>query len=126
MTYYVRPYAHRQMRRMANRNDIATLRVNLREENDSYELTAAVPGLSAEDLNIQVLENVVRIDGEYRSAEDEYLLRELPEGKFTRTLRLPNAIDADKVDAKIHNGILFLSLPKVASARPKEIKIVSK
>ncbi len=126
MTYYIRPYAHRQMRRMANQNNITSLNVNLREENDSYELTAAVPGLSADDLNIQVLEDVVRIEGEYRSAEGENLLRELPEGKFMRTLRLPRAIDADKVDAKIKNGILFLTLPKVASARPKEIKIVAK
>ncbi len=126
MTYYTRPYAHRQMRRMANRSDITPLRVNLREEDDNYEVTAAIPGLSADDLNIQVLENVVRIDGEYRTPEGEHLLQELPEGKFTRTLRLPKDIDAEKVDAKIKNGILFLSLPKVASARPKEIKIVSK
>jgi len=128
MTYYIRPYAHRQnmMRHMAAQNDLFTLRVDVREEDDSFELTTAVPGLSADDLNIQVLENVVRIEGEYATSDGEHLLRELPEGKFIRTLRLPSDVDADKVEAKIKNGILSLSLPKVESARPKQIKILAK
>ncbi len=128
MTYYIRPYAHRQnmMRRMATKNNPFILRVDIREEDESFELTTAVPGLSAEDINIQVLENVVRIEGEYATSDGEHLLRELPEGKFIRTLRLPAEVDADKVEAKIKNGILSLSLPKIEAERPKQIKILAK
>ncbi len=125
MTYYIRP--HRQMyRRMMNAENAYTLRVDVREEDNEFIITTAVPGLSADDLNIQVLDNVVRIEGEYKTSDGEHLLRELPEGKFIRTLRLPSEIDADNVEAKIKNGILNLTLPKVEAARPKQIKIVAK
>ena len=129
MTYYnIRPHAHRRnmMRRLASENSVFTLRVDVREEDDNFVLTTSVPGLSADDLNIQVLDNVVRIEGEYQTSDGEHLLRELPEGKFIRTLRLPSEVDADNVEAKIKNGVLILSLPKVESARPKKIKILAK
>ncbi len=127
MSYYIRPYNHRMMhRRMATQNDAYTLRVDVRDEDDTFVLTTAVPGLSADDLNIQIIENVVRIEGEYQTSDGEHLLRELPEGKFIRTLRLPSEVEPDKVEAKIKNGILSLSLPKVESARPKQIKILAK
>jgi len=128
MSYYIRPYAHRRnmMRRMAAHNDVYTLRVDVREEDEAFVLTTAVPGLSADDLEIQVLENVVRIEGEYATSDGDHLLRELPEGKFIRTLRLPSDVDAENVEAKIKNGVLNLTLPKVESARPKKIKIVAK
>lgn len=126
MTYYIRPY-HPQMRRqMVNAEHANILRVDVREEDNEFIITTAVPGLSADDLTIQVLDNVVRIEGEYATSDGEHLLRELPEGKFIRTLRLPSDIDAEKVEAKITDGILSLSLPKVEAARPKQIKIVAK
>ena len=128
MTYHIRPYAQRRnmMRRMATQENIYTLRIDVRDEDEAFILTTAVPGLSADDLNIQVLENVVRIEGEYQTSDGEHLLRELPEGKFIRTLRLPSDVDAEEVEAKIEHGILTLSLPKVESARPKQIKILAK
>ena len=86
-------------------------------------LSALVPGLKAEDLNIQVLENVVSIEGEYHAADTEYLLNELPNGSFRRSLRLPMEIQAEKVEAKIADGVLTLNLPKAESARPKKINI---
>jgi HSP20 family protein len=110
------------MRRWAENRE-QTLGVNIREEDDAYVLSSLVPGLKAEDLNIQVLDDVVRIEGEYKADENEYLVRELPSGSFTRTLRLPAAIEADSVEAKIADGILTLKLPKAESARPKKIQI---
>jgi HSP20 family protein len=73
-----------------------------------------------------VLEDVVRIQGEYRKDENEYLMRELPSGSFTRTLRLPTVIDADQVEARIADGVLTLTLPKAESARPRRISIKTK
>ena len=126
MTYYIRPYHSHARRRMMHNHDANLLRVDVREEDNDFTLTTAVPGLSADDLTIQVLENVVRIEGEYATSDGEHLLREMPEGKFIRTLRMPSDIDAENVEAKIKNGILTLTLPKVEAARPKQIKILAK
>jgi HSP20 family protein len=129
MTFYLQAYPYAQarpQRRVVRRwaeNREQTLGVNIREEDDAYVLSSLVPGLKAEDLNIQVLDDVVRIEGEYKAEENDYLLRELPSGSFTRTLRLPAAIEADLVEAKIVDGVLTLKLPKAESARPKKIQI---
>jgi HSP20 family protein len=97
--------------------------VNIREEEDAYVLYALVPGLKAEDLNIQVLENVVSIEGEYKDEEASFLMNELPRGAFRRSLRMPSEIDAGKVEARIADGVLTLTLPKAESARPKKIQV---
>ena len=124
MTFYLHPY-RRTVRRWSG-SDQRALGVNIREEEDAYVLSSLVPGLKAEDLNIQILDDVVRIEGAYQADESEYLLRELPNGSFTRTLRLPAAIEADSVEAKISEGVLTLKLPKAESARPKKIQVTAK
>jgi HSP20 family protein len=138
MTFYLQTYPYNQVQRRPYRRlvhrlangDQHTLGVNIREEDEAYVLSALVPGLNSEDLNIQVLEDVVRIEGEYKRSspvdkqdENQYLVQELPHGSFTRTLRLPAPIDANHVEAKIADGVLTLTLPKAESARPKKIKI---
>lgn len=125
MTLYVQPYPfHRMARRLAEQSRQHSLRVNIREEEDAYTLYALVPGLKAEDLNIQVLENVLSIEGEYKADENaDFILSEIPQGAFRRTLRMPAEIDAEKVEANIVDGVLTLTLPKAESARPKKIKV---
>ena len=125
MTFYLQTYPYRRMARRWAENRDQTLGINVREEDEAYVLSALVPGISSDELKIQVLEDVVRIEGEYRADESNYLVRELPQGSFTRTLRLPAPIDADHVDAEVTNGVLTLRLPKAESARPKQIKIKS-
>ncbi len=131
MTFYIQPYPYRrQSRRMAAMNGGSSrehfLDVNIRDEEDIFVLSALVPGLKADDLNIQVLEDVVRIEGEFQANDEEYLLHELPKGSFRRSLRMPSEIDADKVEAKIMDGVLTLRMPKAESALPKKIKISAK
>ena len=123
MSLYLYPYPRHMARRMMNRPEQHQLNVNIREEDDAYILTALVPGLKAEDLNIQALDDVLRIEGDYKMDEAGYLLNELPSGSFTRTLRLPTVIDAEHVEAHITDGVLNLHLPKAESAKPKKIKI---
>lgn len=129
MTFYIQSnsYAqpYRRVRRWVENRD-HSLGINVREEDNAYVLSALVPGLKAEDLNIQVLEDVVRIEGEYQADENSYLMRELPSGSFTRTLRLPAAIETDSAEAKISDGVLTLTLPKAESARPKKIQVTVK
>lgn len=123
MTFYLHTYPYRQMARRASQSRERSLGVNIQEADDAYILSALVPGLTADDLNIQVLEDVVRIAGEYKAQEQSYLVRELPNGSFSRTLRLPSEIDAEHVEANIADGVLTLTLPKAESARPKKINI---
>ena len=123
MTFYVQTYPYRRMARRWAENHDRTLGINVREEDDAYVLSALVPGIKSDELNIQVLEDVVRIEGEYRAEENQYLVRELPSGSFHRALRLPAPIDAEHVEADITDGVLTLRLPKAESARPKQIKI---
>jgi HSP20 family protein len=130
MTFYAYPFPHGMARRwMAARDQAQSARflaVNISDEDEAFILKALVPGLKADDLNIQVLEDVVRIEGEFPADENEYLMQELPDGSFRRELRLPSALDSEKVEAKIADGILTLRLPKAESAKPKKIKIAAK
>ncbi|HUI87619.1 MAG TPA: Hsp20/alpha crystallin family protein [Anaerolineales bacterium] len=130
MTFYAYPFPHGMARRWATAGDRVQsarfLAVNIRDADEAFVLTALVPGLKADDLNIQVLEDVLRIEGEFPEDQNEYLLQELPNGSFRRELRLPSAIQSERVEAKIADGILTLQLPKAESARPKKIKIASK
>ena len=130
MTFYAYPFPHRMARRWlaaAERTPGARfLAVNIRDESEAFILTALLPGLKADDLSIQVLEDLVRIEGKFPEDENEYLLQELPGGSFRRELRLPSTLEADKIEAKIADGVLTLRLPKAESARPKTIKVASK
>jgi HSP20 family protein len=131
MTLYAYPFPHHMARRwMAaaaeHVNSARFLAVNVRDEDEAFVLTALIPGVKADDLNIQVLEDVVRIEGKPAEDENEYLLQELPNGSFRRELRLPSTLEADKVEAKITDGVLMLRLPKAESARPRKIKIAVK
>lgn len=127
MTLYIQPYPFRRMVRRAVSQtppQPRALNVNVREEDDAYILYALVPGLKAEDLNIQVLENVVSIEGEYQAEDATFLLNELPRGAFRRSLRMPSEIDSEKVEARIADGVLTLTLPKAESTRPKKIPVI--
>jgi len=131
MTYFIAPNPYRMARRWAHMNGFEpsndfNLSVDVREEDEAYILNALVPGLKAEDLNIQILDDVVTITGEFTADESEYLMRELPHGSFRRTLRLPVALDAKKTEASITDGVLTLRLAKAESARPRTIKVAVK
>ncbi|MBU4226452.1 MAG: Hsp20/alpha crystallin family protein [Chloroflexi bacterium] len=124
------PYPYHMARRWSRPAHCETdkdfaLAVDVRDENEAFVLSALVPGLKASDLNIQILDDVVSIEGEFKKDESEYLMRELPHGSFRRSLRLSTPVEADKVVAKITDGLLTLSLPKAESARPKTIKVAA-
>jgi HSP20 family protein len=131
MTYFISPHPYTMARRWARMAGMEPARdfnlaVDIREENDAYILNALVPGLKADDLNIQILDDVVTITGEFKADETEYLMHELPHGAFRRTLQLPAALDAGKAEATIQDGVLTLRLAKAESARPKTIKVAIK
>lgn len=139
MTYFISPYrrmaALRQAMERMMEDAMAEAPQNEREMvlavdvvagEEGYEITALVPGLQAEDLEIEILNNTVTIRGEFKSTAQEntkYLLCELPSGVFSRVISLPTAVDPGKVEAHIKDGVLKLALPKAEAHRPKAIKV---
>jgi HSP20 family protein len=141
MTVYISPYRRMStMRDAMNRMFEETLEeaapkeremllaVDVQTDEDSYVVTALVPGLAADDLSIEVLNNTVSLRGEFKSTEIEdakYLVSELPAGRFSRVITVPTVLDAAKAEAHIHNGVLHLRVPKAESHRPKTIKVLA-
>lgn len=139
MTFYISPYRRlSSMRQAMDRmfeetiaeapqaeREIA-LPFDVLSDDDGYTLHALVPGLTAEDVEIEILNNTVTVRGTLQSSAQEgakYLLSELPSGNFSRLITLPTAVDANKVDATIKNGVLSLYIPKAEAHRPKTIKV---
>lgn len=140
MTLYISPYRRiarlrQEMDRLLDDNyaDEAkremTLAVDVQANEDDYIVKALVPGLEADDLNIEILNNTVSIRGEFKSSFDEedvkYLSCELPNGSFSRLITLPTALDPAKAEASMKNGVLTLRIPKAEAHRPKTIKIAA-
>ena len=102
--------------------------IDIKNEAEAYVISALLPGVTADDLNIQVQNDVLTIQGEMKHSREEnesFLLQERPSGKFFRSFELPDAVDANKVEAGLANGVLTLRLPKAEEARPRSIKISS-
>ena len=92
----------------------------------AHGLRVDVPGLKAENIHIDILDDVVTLRGEFKSEENgdgKYLLRELHYGEFTRSLRLPDPLDHEKAEANVEDGVLTVRIPKAEEARPKEITV---
>jgi len=138
MTFYLNPYGRRfRMQALANAmseldrdfEPQVSFPMDVKATPDGFELKAYLPGVSAEDLDIQIVNEVVTISGEVkleRDARTEYLLAELPAGRFHRVVSLPAPLDSDKVEASLESGILTLNIPKVEEAKPKSIKVTQK
>jgi HSP20 family protein len=109
---------------------IAALPLNVVLSGDVYVITAAVPGLKAEDLHLEVLGDTVTLRGELPAPEvaenDQWLLRERRAGKFVRTLTLPTEVEGAKTEATVEQGVLTVRLPKAEAAKPKSIKVLAK
>jgi HSP20 family protein len=103
--------------------------LNLWENENGYQLEAELPGVELADLDITVTgPNQLTLKGQRKVVElkDSTAHRqERPFGKFVRTVTLPTAIDTDKVDARLENGVLKLTLPKHEDAKPRKIAIKS-
>lgn len=100
--------------------------IDVMAEEDAYVVTALLPGAAAEDVNIQIDNETLTIQGEikdHRQEGENYLLRERPTGRFVRMLTLPAPLDSNQAEASFSDGVLTLRIPKAESARPRTIKV---
>ncbi len=128
MTYYMVPRGSRKFRHYqpVRFNGGRRLPVDVHVDSEEYVITAAVPGLLVEDLKIEILDDIVTLSGEVASEESDeegMLLHEISYGSFTRSLRMPDPLDAEKAEAQIENGLLTVRIPKSEEAKPKTIEV---
>lgn len=103
------------------------LRLDVKEDEKAYHVTADLPGLSEKDVDVTFHDNVLTIKGEKKVERDEkkgtWHIVERSSGSFARQLSLPANIDEGKIAAKFEKGVLSIELPKMPEAQAKATKI---
>src|ERR687887_426518 len=101
--------------------------MDLVEADDHFLLEADLPGLSEGDVSIEVQDNVLTVSGERKSEHERkergWYRLERSFGRFSRSLTLPEGVDADAISATFENGVLKVRIPKPEQRKPRRIAI---
>src|ERR1700740_3419681 len=101
--------------------------VDVYEDEHNVTLKIEVPGIEEKDIDVRIESNTLTVHGERKiekeEKEENYRRVERQYGSFTRTFNLPTTVDSEKVSANYDKGVLKISLPKKAEAKPKQIKV---
>ena len=103
------------------------LPLDVAETENEFVVTASLPGVKPEDVEIAVQNNTLTLRGEVKAEEEQqgkqWHVRERRFGSFQRSVTLPTAVNADACGARYENGLLTVTLPKAEAAKPKRIRI---
>lgn len=114
----------------AGETPAASLPVDMYETDTNVVVKATIPGVKPEDIEVAVTGDLLTIKGEFKSEEKvekrTYVRQERRFGSFCRQLALPVSVDSNKATATFEHGVLTLELPKVAQAKAKTIKVMTK
>jgi HSP20 family protein len=101
--------------------------IDLYQTNEDVIVKAALPGMTAEDVEISVAGDMLTLKGEIQRKDERedaaYLIREQRYGRFERSLMLPTEVQSDKAQAEFENGLLTVTLPKAEQVRPKTVTV---
>ena len=101
--------------------------LDVHHDKDNYVVTAELPGLKKEEINLSLHDGVLTISGERKNEretkEGQSFRNERYFGKFQRSVTLPAAVDSGKVKASYKDGVLTVELPKAEEAKPKQIEV---
>jgi HSP20 family protein len=101
--------------------------LDMYEKADSFTVRLEIPGIKKEDIDVSVQNHTLTIKGERKSPaegkDEEYQFCEIWYGSFSRSIMLPAAVDAGKIDAQYENGILEIHIPKAKEAKPAKIEV---
>jgi HSP20 family protein len=101
--------------------------MDLHEDADQLMVTAELPGMKKEDINVSLHENTLTVSGEKKCEDQEKsgesYRSERCYGRFHRSISLPWSVDAEKIDASYRDGVLKIKLPKSEQAKPKQIDV---
>lgn len=99
------------------------------EDEGNVKIVMEIPGVNAEDVKLQLENNMLTIRGEKKQVAEEKADRvyryERTYGMFERTFALPTTVDAERIEARTTNGVLTVVLPKVEKARPRQIPVTA-
>ncbi|TFG04755.1 MAG: Hsp20/alpha crystallin family protein [Promethearchaeota archaeon] len=102
-------------------------RLDIKEEDGKYLLSAEVPGFSKDDINIEIKDNILTISSDHdeeKSEEKEgYIYKERSTRSFCRSLQIPEGITPEEISAKLEEGILHITIPKKEPEPPKKVEI---
>lgn len=105
----------------------AGLAVDVLDTPENLIVRAAVPGVKPENLNVFVEKNVLTIQGTSEafsaSESDRVFRREIATGSFERSLRLPDNVNPDAIDAQFEHGVLTVKIPHLPEEQPKTVKV---
>ena len=97
------------------------------QRSDEIVVKASIPGVKPEAIELAIEDNILTLRADRKpDFEDEksvYLIQERPNGSFYRALRLPDTVDANKIQSTYENGVLTIVLPKAEEKKKKQIKI---
>lgn len=102
--------------------------VDIFESEDKLTLLADMPGVAPEDIQIDLNENVLTISGgvkPFENAAESDVLIEFEIGRYYRQFTLSEVIDQSRIEAKLEDGVLRLSLPKAEKAKPRQIAVTA-
>jgi HSP20 family protein len=103
------------------------LAFDVHESDSAYTVVADLPGLTADQINVKLDDDVLTVSAEVQenrnSDNARALLQERVYGKFSRSVRLPQPVARDQVEATYENGVLTLTLPKAPEAQPRLIAV---
>jgi len=105
---------------------VFTPAVDILENENAIKLFADMPGVNANNLSIDLNENILTLAGDVEAPEqagEVDLLREYRTGRYFREFRLSQVINQGKIDAELKDGVLSLTLPKVEKAKPRKIEV---
>jgi HSP20 family molecular chaperone IbpA len=105
---------------------VFTPQVDIFETEKAITLLADIPGVKSEKLNIDLRDNILTITGDIEAVDlggEEEVLTEYEMGRFYRQFTLSEVVDQNKIDAKLGDGVLRLTLPKVEKATPRKIAV---
>jgi HSP20 family protein len=104
--------------------------IDVIEKEDKFLVKAELPGVKEEDINLSISGNMLTIEGEKQSEsegkKDGYHYTEASYGSFSRSITIPSSVDVSKIEADCDNGVLEISLPKMAELKPKKISVARK
>ena len=102
-------------------------RVDIREEKDAVLLSAELPGVSMDNVHVELENGILTVSGEKKSEtvenESGIYRSERVYGEFKRAFRVPDTVDADNISAEFVNGVLKLTLPKRPETAPRKITV---
>ena len=102
--------------------------VDIEEQDDAYELEVELPGVKREDVNIEVVGNELSITGDIKEKERKGAIRRRTRrtGRFEYRVRLPDQVDASKIQARLDQGVLTVRVPKAERAKRQKVEIKAK